>query len=298
MSLAGTWREASQVVSPETHSPVTTLVDLRMDMSVESTLWVLPVFYLVYIIGVYGTDQIIVQRYFTMKSVREISRSILGAGVLLMLMVFALSYLGVLLVVYYRHHPELAATLEKADNVMPHYIMHALPAGARGLIFAAILAATMSTVSGGLNSLATVGMMDLYRRHMPASSLGEAHCLRVAKGFTLLAGLLLTLTALWIATYQTTILQTVNFLASIFLGPMSAVFLLGVLTRRANVAGVVVGAAAGLTASGVLSLERLQQSINWMWMAPLSCLTTLVVGYLVSLLLPGGRPAEKSLPAP
>jgi hypothetical protein len=73
-----------------------------------------------------------------------------------------------------------------------------------------------------------------------------------------------------------------------FIGPITGIFLLGVLTRRGNLTGVLVGAPAGLVLSYLLtSWEPLVQSLNWMWTAPLSCLATLVVGYLFSILIPG-----------
>ena len=282
------WAEAS-TISADTGNEHTRMFDFRLNLEDESTFWVLLLFFSVYSIGTYGTDQVIVQRYFTMGSMREITKSVLGAGFLLMLMVWALAYLGILLLVYYQQHPELAATLPltasgmpQSDYILPHFVVNELPVGARGLIFAAILAATMSTVSSGLNSFVTVGTMDLYQRFRPSARVDEAQSLTIARMMTLVSGAILTALAVWIGTYQTTILQTITNLAIKFIGPISAIFFLGILTRRANVPGVLVGAAAGLSFSLASGYEPIASQINWMWAGPLSCLITFVVGYVAS----------------
>ena len=69
---------------------------------------------------------------------------------------------------------------------------------------------------------------------------------------------------------------------------------MGILTKRGNVVGVVVGALAGLMLALLFDVEPMKENVNWMWTAPLTCLTTFVVGYAVSLATPGsGRPCPQ-----
>jgi SSS family solute:Na+ symporter len=141
----------------------------------------------------------------------------------------------------------------------------------------------MSSVSAGLNSFATVGIIDLYRRLFGGSSRSEAQNFRVAKYCTLICGLLATLAAIWISRFQTTIVQTLVKEASRFIGPISGIFLLGALTRRANLVGVLVGGLAGLTAAFLVDQPFISNRLNWLWTAPLGSVVTFVVGYLSSL---------------
>ncbi len=285
--VAGVWAKAGNLIAPGTGTPHTTLLDWKLDLRTEATVWSIVAFYMVYNVGTYGTDQVIVQRYFTMGSFREIAKSVLGAGFLSTATVFGLASAGLLLTVYYSQNPELAATLKKPDDILPNFVVNRLPAGARGLIFAALMAATMSALSAGLNSFSTVGVMDLYRRHGRGKTASEAHCLKMAKIFTLCGGTLLTLVAVWVSTLHRPILEIANQLASMFIGPITGIFFLGVLTRRANLNGVLWGALAGLTTSFALSyVPALARNVNWMWTGPASCLATLLAGYGLSLLLP------------
>jgi Na+/proline symporter len=250
-------------------------------------VWGLIAFYIVYNIGVYGADQVVVQRYFTMGSRRDIVKSVLFSGLLNVISMFSLAYAGLLMTVYFVQNPELAAHIQRPDEILPTYVIHVLPAGMRGLIFAALLAATMSVLSAGLNSFSTVTVMDLYRRYGPGRRASEEHCLKIAKLSTVAFGVLLTGIALWLSKHSGSILELFNRLSSIFIGPITGIFMLGVLTKRGNLTGVLVGAPAGLFLAYLLtSWPSLVENLNWMWTAPLSCLTTIVVGYVASILNP------------
>jgi len=293
--VLGTWKAAGQIISPVTGTPHTALVDWSVNPKTESTVWGLIAFYVVYNIGVYGADQVVVQRYFTMGSFREIAKSVLGSGLLNVISMFSLAYAGLLMTVYFAQNPQLGSQIRKPDEVLPMYVLHVLPAGMRGLIFAALLAATMSVLSAGLNSFSTVTVMDLYRRYGPGRRASEERCLVIAKWATVLFGVLLTLVALWLSKHSGSILELFNRLSSMFIGPITGIFLLGVLTRRANLTGVLVGAPAGLIVSYMLtSWQPLVESLNWMWTAPLSCLATFLTGYVVSAVVR----TEQPLPAP
>ena len=298
--VGAVWDRAGSMTAPESGLPHTTCVDWSFNLTTEATVWSLAFFYIVYTLGTYGTDQVVVQRYFTMKTLKEQVKSVLGSGILTLSVVFLLAAQGLLLVVYYADHPDIAAGLTKADGVVPHFVVEVLPAGVRGLIFAAIFSATISSVSSGLNSFATVGVMDLYRRLGKGSLASESHSFRVAKVCTLLCGVLATLAALWISRSETTILQNLVTQASKFIGPISGIFLLGVLTKRGNLVGVCAGAGFGLLVAfldeitALLSYVRsavfdggaVTLEVNWLWTAPLGCVVTFLTGYLVSVLIP------------
>jgi SSS family transporter len=299
--FSGVWHTASQLTASETGTPHTKMLDWHFNLTTEATVWSLLAFYFIFNLGTYGADQIAVQRYFTMGSYKEVFKSCIASGFVNIISVALMAGLGLILVVYYYQHAELAQSLaqmpRKSDMILPHFVMNVLPAGARGVIFAAIFAATMSCVSAGLNSFSTVCTVDLYRRHVKPDA-DDRHYLLVAKVMTAACGVITTLLGLWVSMAQTTILQTINSLMSILIGPITAMFFLGVLTRRATFQGLLVGVIAGLTLGGMIEWTSLGQHINWLWSAPLGCAMTFIVGYVASLLLPspqqGSRPASDS----
>ena len=169
---------------------------------------------------------------------------------------------------------------------IPQFVANVLPVGIRGLILAALLAATMSSVDSALNSFATVGVMDLYRRHVPKRAGEEAHLLRMGRLITLITGALATLAAVGVSSMQSTVIQTVHSLASTFVGPITGMFFLGVLTRRVQVRSMLVGAFLGLATSVTVAWTPIGQDINWMWTAPFGSIVTFVTGYTLSLVRP------------
>ena len=290
--VAGVWARASELIAPLTQTPHTTFVDFTFDFNTEATVWSLFFFLFIYNVGTYGTDQVVAQRYFTMASFREVSKSVITSGFLGLFMTWSLAFLGLTLVVFYDAHPESATGITEGNRLIPHFVATQLPPGFRGLVIAALFAATMSSVDSGLNSISATATVDLYKPHfrrgMQAS---EAESLRIARVFTLIGGGLATLVAIWISTRETNIVQTVVELASKFIGPITGIFFLGVLTRRGNLQGVIGAAVAGLACSFLIGWGPIKENVNWLWTAPLSSVSALLVGYLASVIF---RPARKS----
>jgi solute:Na+ symporter, SSS family len=75
---------------------------------------------------------------------------------------------------YYAVNPTLKATLGSSDQVLPHFIANVLPVGVAGLVIAGMLAATMSSVSAGINSLSTVTTIG----YSPSRAARVANCRR------------------------------------------------------------------------------------------------------------------------
>src|SRR6185369_5387458 len=68
------------------------------------------------------------------------------------------------LLAYFNHH---ALPVEFAsDKILPYFISQAFPSGAVGLVIAAILAASLSSVDSAINSCTSVAMVDVYGRFM------------------------------------------------------------------------------------------------------------------------------------
>jgi SSS family solute:Na+ symporter len=75
-------------------------------------------------------------------------------------------YIGTALFAFYSApaHP-LGDGITRGDQVFPYFIATQLPAGLKGLVIAAIIAAAMSTVDSALNCSATVLLLDFHKRY-------------------------------------------------------------------------------------------------------------------------------------
>ena len=169
-----------------------------------------------------------------------------------------------------------------ADQMLPHYIMQTLPAGVSGLIISAIFAAAMSSIDSGINSMATVLINDLSRPF-----LGNANRDRVgvalARVLTVVLGVAATGIAFAIVRIGGIIKSFFTFMG-LFSAPVLALFLLGMLTRRARFGGWVVGALTGISVTILLQRHGWMHEIHYF---PLCFLINFAVGYIASLLFRG-----------
>ncbi len=260
-------------------------------------------------VAMYGSDQVIVQRYLTTGSKHEMAKAVMFNGIVTLPVMGMLWLAGIGLAAYYAVHPALAATLTNPDQVVPHFITNALNPVVGGLIIAGIFAATMSTLSCGLNSLTTASMVDFYLRfrgqEAPAESSGESTLkgdLSIARWCTLGWAVLSTIGAMFVDQLGT-IIKAMGIINGFFVGPLLSVFLLGFLTTRANSFGAFGGAIAGTALTAVVATmpvhwlpSVLQPSsvfpISWLWYGPVGCLFTMLIGYLLSLARPAPKPQK------
>jgi Na+/proline symporter len=191
---------------------------------------------------------------------------------------------------FYQYNPaETAASLP--DRIFPTFVVRHLPHGVAGLMIAAILAAAMSNLSSALNSLASTTVVDFYQPFIRKNA-SAAEVLHISRWMTVLWGVILVALAI-ISRRVHSVLETGLTIASITYGSMLGVFLLGVLTKKANEKGSICGMAAGLFS--MLAVWYLSR-IAFTWYVLIGTTITFVVGYLASLILsdqrlqpPGGR---------
>jgi Na+/proline symporter len=234
--------------------------------------------YTVMCIGAFGTDQDMVQRMLTAPDYKKSRRSVITAALLDLPIFFAFAFIGVLLFAFYKSDPNAPATAD----VFGAYILNVMPPGIRGLVLAGVFATAMGSLSAALNALATSATNDWYipwstrRRTLAPSPLpggerqGEgqrvtqvasnraenqdAHYVLVARLFTALFAVLMILIAAAFAYAKVhnpnlRIIPVVLGIAGFILGPMLAVFLIGMLTRtRGSDTGNMIAITAGLAA--------------------------------------------------
>ena len=138
---------------------------------------------------------------------------------------------------------EMLTGVRKAEQVLPYFIMTTLPQGLSGVVIAAALAAAMSSLDSSINAISTVGVVDVYRRHL-VKGRGDKHYLRVAWAIATAASAFMVGGAMWLASIETKTLQdTATIIVSLVAGGKLGVFLVGFLTRKGNARSVWIGIA-------------------------------------------------------
>ena len=110
----------------------------------------------------YTTDQVMVQRLQTTRSVQEARRAFAVNAAGDALWMIGLSFVGLALFAYFQHHP--LPTEYQTDKLLPYFMSVAFPIGAVGLVIAAIMAASLSSIDSAINACSSVAVVDFYNR--------------------------------------------------------------------------------------------------------------------------------------
>ena len=177
-----------------------------------------------------------------------------------------------------------AGTYNDTNYIFLTFVLGYLPHGLVGLIMAGVFAAAMSTISSELNSLATSTIVDHYARYLRphSSEQGIRRALRWATlGWAAYAAIFASFGG-----RLGSLIEAVNFVGSLFYGPMLGVFAVAFLFRRVTANGAFWGTAFGLVAVWLTKLVF--PSLAFLWLNPLGCLATIVAALFIS--ATGGNP--------
>lgn len=256
-------------------------------------------------------NQMTVQRYFSTQDRRAARRSfvtgsVFGVGINLMLVVVGLA----MLYFYFGQHLPLDAQLDPAvktdrDLIFPAFAIHRLPPGLGGGILAALLAAAMSSIDSGVNSIATVLSVewrgDESAVDTPPSPVERDH-VGQARLITLAAGMFITVAAygLNFLPGDWGILDAMPRTFNAITGPLGGMFLVGMFLPSVGQRAILLGTASGLATSIGIGyfreigdllnrLDLVQQtlpSLSFTWVMPSALAVTFAASLLVSLVWP------------
>jgi solute:Na+ symporter, SSS family len=180
----------------------------------------------------WGFNQYIIQRALAAKSLKEGQRGIVFAAFLKVLMPIIVVLPGIAAAI-------LAPQLERADQAYPT-MMQLMPVGIKGLVFAALVAAIVSSLGSMTNSIATIFTMDLYSFHKPGQS--ETHYVKVGRTVSLSALVVAMICAKPLLSSFDQAFQFIQEFTGIFTPGIVALFLLGMFWKRATVNAALVAA--------------------------------------------------------
>jgi len=253
----------------------------------QPTIWGFLLFAVIDIIT-YPKDQVMMQRVLATKNPKEAGWSVWTLAAIVVPGSLTFFGIGTALYVFYKQNPEKMNPLLNVDATFPHFIAAELPVGITGLIIAGIFAASMSTLSSCMNSVATLISVDFYEKF--AKNPTQEKSVRLAEWMTVAAGVIGVGTAL--------ILSQINIqsaldksweLLGLLGGGFAGCYGLGMFTRRANWQGAIVGVIGSLIITFACWRVGL---VNAVFYQPLAIGGCILVGYLASYLFP---PPQQSL---
>src|SRR5208337_1760017 len=254
------------------------LFDFTPSLWIPYTFWTGVIGGTFFTVASHGTDQLIVQRLLAARSERQSVTALVSSGIAILFQFALFLTVGVMLWAYYRVP---SASFGKPDRIYPTFIVSRLPHGISGLLIAAILAAAMSNLSAALNALSSTSIMDFYVRFRPQTD--ERTRMRLSRLSTFLWALLLFAIAVLSLHKVGRVVEVGLQIASVAYGALLGVFLLGVLTRKANQRGAMIGMLFGFA----IELYLWQGThVPWTWWVMIGTMMTFAVGYVSSLLLP------------
>lgn len=259
-----------------------TFFDLR-----QPTIWTVLIATVFTNITTYGTDQTIVQRYLTTDTEKAARKGIYVNAALTIPASLLFFFLGTALWAFYKFYPQqLSMSITDSDAILPWYMSTMLPRGVLGLVIAGLFAAAMSTLSSSMNSAATAFVTDIYRKLKPHTD--DHRMLSVARWATFMLGMVGILFAVVMASWDIKSLwdEFSKFLG-ILLGGLGGLFLLGLVTRRANAIGALCGIVGSIV---VQTLVTQWQCVNLLLYSTTGFIACFVIGYLVSVLTSGSDP--------
>lgn len=241
----------------------------------------------------HGADQLIVQRLLSARSLRDAQRAIVGSGIVVFAQFTLFLTVGLGLWSAYA-----GRTFASTDEVFPTFILEQMPHGLLGLVVAAVVAATMSTHSGAINSLAATTTHDIY---LPLTGRGadDPETFRAGKRFALLWGVVLTVGALLFPEGRTPVVVIALSIASFTYGALLGGFFLGIFVPRARQRDAILGMSVGLTAMALVVFARLIgtaipplapvlhpfEFVAWPWYVLIGSTVTVSTGILSSFLM-------------
>ncbi len=247
-------------------------------------------------ISYYGCDQTQAQRELATRSVEDTKRALFLDGMLRFPLVLSYCFLGLCLGAYALRHPDFVSALPLTEQGAPNYnlavpvfVLQQFPHGLIGLVMVGLFAAAMSSLDSTLNALSALSMQDIVKRHLKADLSGGMQ-LALSKLLTVFWGAVCLFFAFFVGDISETIIESINKISSLLNGPLLAVFLMGMLTRRVNGPGATGGLIVGFTVN--LFLWKYAPKISWLWWNVIGFAVAYGAGYLISLAFARPNPAR------
>jgi SSS family transporter len=179
---------------------------------------------------------------------------------------------------------------DDTNYIFLSFIKRYLPVGLIGLLIGVIFSASMGSTSGEINALATVSVVDVYRRFL-IKNRSDSHYLLASRWFTVFWGAYAVAFAALGARGFGALIERVNIVGSLFYGGLLGVFALAFFCKRVTGTGAFAGVVAG---EAVIFAVAAFTKISFLWYNVIGCLVVVVVGLISSVFIkrPLSEPAH------
>ena len=263
-------------------------INTDLDFTVAPTIWAGVLAMTLFHITVYGSNQMMVQRALAAKNIGDAKKSYLLMGFAAFFIYFMFFFVGALLYVHFKGKP-----FEQPNEIILIFAQSLAIPGLMGILAAAVLSASMSSLSSAFNSLATVSVTDLYQKFFKKSG-SEKHYLLMSRVFTFFWGLMVIPMAYAFINSGGSILEALSKVGSYFVGAKLAMFGMGFFSKHVTERGLLIGVAAGFIGlmilvgfGGLMGVDGLYPSIAWPWYVVIGGGINITVSWLASVLLDG-----------
>ncbi|KEI07512.1 sodium:solute symporter [Clostridium botulinum] len=227
----------------------------------------------------YVSSQDMVQRYTTTTNIKEMKKMTYLNGLLSIGVATLFFFIGTGLYAFYTQNPTLLLT-HKEDQVFASYIVSQLPAGISGLLLAGIFAAGQSTLSSGLNSVATSWTLDVHK--VLKGSMDNDKATSLAKFLSLAIGIVSIVVSIILAhSNLNSAFAWFNGFIGMVLGLVGGLFGLGVFSKKANSKGALLGFVVAVIVSVGI---KYYTKVNFWAYSIISIAVCMIFGYIFSLM--------------
>ena len=246
----------------------------------QATWWVIILGGLANNLISYTSDQTVIQRYLTTPDEKSAGRGILVNGVMSVFVSVAFYMIGTGLYTFYKTHPaELDITMGQSDAIFPFFMMSQMPAGVAGALIAAIFAATMSTISSNINSVATAFSIDFWKRFRPSTT--DTQLVGIARWASVVSGMVGLMLALFMATWDIqSVLDFFNEALGLLTSGLGGLFFIAVFMKRVKGGAALTGFIVG---EAVVFWMSKNTDANFLLFGATGMLVSIVVAWILSL---------------
>lgn len=238
-----------------------------------------------------GSDQVAIQRYLATRDSKAARKAFLinlfvDVVVLVLLAIVGFALLGFFIA---KRHliPDGKNLFLDADFLFPRYIANYLPIGLAGLVVAGILAAAMSSLDSGINSIVTVVTRDFAERFGKSNNRGKRSLL-CAKLLVVAIGILVVLCSSQMDNVKGNIVELTNKTNGLFVGPLFGLFIMAMFVRWSTSLGAIVGLIYGFATACIFAywdlLTGAPESLSFQWIIPAALVIHIPIAMLVSLI--------------
>ncbi|WP_207395616.1 sodium:solute symporter family transporter [Bremerella alba] len=258
----------------------------------ERTFWTVVILGIINWLAIYSGDQNMVQRYLAARSTREARKATIIYSAIALPMWTMFFFIGTALFVYYQAFPDSAIAGLETDQVLPYFILTRIPAGLAGLIIAAVMAAAMSSLDSGINSISTVTVVDLLRPYL-GKEYSDRFYLRVARTVAALVSVLVVSGGILFSRIEKESMNDISLIVtSLFGGCLMGLFMMGFFTRRVNGTAATIAMLLAIMFNAYLGFGLLKWlpnawtfSVHSYWIGALVNLVFAVTAYLMSFVI-------------